>query len=61
MFTKTEATSLAAVPGTVAAICSLKLMVHPLLPFQGELAICSLKLMLHPQLLFQVQRLLHGH
>jgi hypothetical protein len=48
MFTITDAVSLAAVPGTEVVIFSLKLILHPLLPFQGEVAICSLKLMLHP-------------
>jgi hypothetical protein len=49
MFTKTEATSLAVVPGTEVAICSLKLMLHPLDAVPGtEVATCSLKLKLHP-------------
>jgi hypothetical protein len=36
MFTKTDATSLAAVPETEAPTCSLKLMLHPWLMYQGQ-------------------------
>jgi hypothetical protein len=36
MFTKTDATSLAAVSGTEVATCSRKLKLHPLLLLQGQ-------------------------
>jgi hypothetical protein len=50
MFTKTDATSLAVVPGTDFATWSLKLILHlsPAAVSGTKVASCSLKLMLHP-------------
>jgi hypothetical protein len=61
MFTKTDTTSLAAVPGR-GCYMFIKTDATPLAAVPGtEAPKCSFKQMLLPWLLFQGQRLLHVH